>query len=164
MILGMTAFTFFHVVLSLVGILSGFVVVAGFLTAKRLNGWTALFLVTTVLTSVTGFLFPFHKFMPSHAVGIVSLLVLAVTIPALYVYHLAGPWRRTYVIGAVIALYLNVFVLIAQFFMKIPALKAMAPTQSEPPFLGAQVVVMLIFIVLGILAAKRFPAGAVHAA
>ncbi len=160
----LSAFTLFHVVLSLVGILSGFVVVGGLLNAKRLGGWTAVFLTSTALTSVTGFLFPFHKFLPSHAIGIVSLLVLAVAIPALYVFHLAGPWRRTYVIGAVIALYLNVFVLIAQFFMKIPALKALAPTQSEPTFLGTQVVVMLIFIVLGALAAKRFPAGAVHAA
>ena len=159
----LSAFTLFHVALSLVGILSGFVVMGGFLTAKRRNGWTALFLLSTVLTSVTGFLFPFHKFLPSHAIGIVSLLVLAVAIPALYVFHLAGPWRRTYVISAVITLYLNVFVLIAQFFMKIPALKALAPTQSEPPFLGTQVVVMLIFIVLGVLAAKRFPAEAVHA-
>jgi len=160
----LSAFTLFHVALSLGGILSGFVVMGGFLTAKRRNGWTALFLLSTVLTSVTGFLFPFHKFLPSHAIGIVSLLVLAVAIPALYVFHLAGPWRRTYVISAVIALYLNAFVLIAQFFMKIPALKALAPTQSEPPFLGTQVVVMLIFIVLGVLAAKRFPAEAVHAA
>ncbi len=160
----LSAFTLFHVALGLVGILSGFVVVGGFLTAKRRNSWTALFLLSTVLTSVTGFLFPFHKFLPSHAIGIVSLLVLAVAIPALYVFHVAGPWRRTYVISAVIALYLNVFVLIAQFFMKIPALKALAPTQSEPPFLNTQVVVMLIFIVLGVLAAKRFPAEAVHAA
>ena len=159
----LSPFTLFHVALSLVGILSGFVVVGGFLTAKRSNGWTALFLTTTVLTSVTGFLFPFHKFLPSHVLGIVSLLVLAVTIPALYVFHLAGPWRRTYVIGAVIALYLNVFVLIAQFFMKVPALKALAPTQSEPPFLGTQIVVMLIFVVTGVFAAKRFPAEAVRA-
>src|SRR5216683_1516267 len=164
MILGMTTFTFVHVVLSLIGILSGLVVVFGLLSGKRLDGWTALFLVTTVLTSVTGFLFPFHKFLPSHAVGIISLLVLAVTIPALYFFHLRGPWRRTYVTGAVIALYLNVFVLIAQFFMKVPALKALAPTQSERPFLGTQVVVMLIFIILGVFAAKRFPAEAVHAA
>ncbi len=163
----LTAFTLLHVALSLVGILSGFVVLAGFLTAKRSNGWTALFLTTTVLTSVTGFLFTFHKFLPSHAVGIVSLLVLAVAIPALYVFHLAGSWRLTYVIGAVIALYLNVFVLIAQqfmkvpalylnvfvliaqLFMKVPALKAPAPTQSEPPFLGTQVVVMLVLLSLG---------------
>jgi len=159
----LSAFTLFHVALSLVGIPSGFVVVGGFLTAKRSNGWTALFLVTTVLTSVTGFLFPFHKFLPSHAVGIISLLVLAVTIPALYFFHLRGPWRRTYATGAVIALYLNVFVLIAQFFMKVPALKALAPTQSERPFLGTQVVVMLVFIALGVFAAKRFPAEAVPA-
>ncbi len=160
----MTAFTFFHVMLSLVGILSGFVVVAGFLTAKRLDGWTALFLASSVLTSVTGFLFPFHKFLPSHGVGIMSSIGLAVAIFALYGRGLAGAWRRTYVVSAMIALYLNVFVLIVQLFEKVPGLKAMAPTQSEPPFLWAQVVVMLIFIVLGILAAKRFPAGAVHAA
>lgn len=161
---GLAAFTLFHVALSLVGIFTGFVVIFALLSAKYSNGWIATFLVTTAATSVTGFLFPFHRFLPSHAVGIVSLLVLAVTIPALYVFHLAGHWRWTYVIGPVIALYLNVFVLIAQFFMKIPALKALAPTQSESPFLGTQVVVMLIFIVLGFLVAKRSPAGAVHAA
>jgi hypothetical protein len=161
---GLAAFTLFHVALSLAGVLTGFVVLFALFSAKQSNGWTALFLVTTAATTVTGFLFPFHRFLPSHAVGIVSLLVLAVTIPALYVFHLAGPWRHTYIIGAVIALYLNVFVLIAQSFMKIPALKALAPTQSEPPFLGTQLVVMLIFIVLGVLAAKRFPAEAVRAA
>jgi hypothetical protein len=133
------------------------------ISAKQSNGWTGLFLGTTAATSITGFLFPFHKFLPSHAVGIVSLLVLAVAIPALYVFHLVGPWRRTYVIGAVIALYLNVFVLIAQLFMKVPALKALAPTQSEPPFLVTQIVVLLIFMVLGFLAAKHFHAEAVHA-
>src|SRR5438876_5351091 len=121
----LTAFTLFHVVLSLVGILSGFVVLAGFLSAKRRNGWTAVFLVTTVLTSVTGFLFPFHKFLPSHATGIVSLLVLAVAIPALYVFHLAGPWRLTYVIGGGIALYLYVFVLVVPVFMNFSSLKAL---------------------------------------
>jgi hypothetical protein len=161
---GLAAFTLFHVALSLVGIVTGFVVVSAFLSTKLSNGWTSVFLWTTLATSVTGFLFPFHKFMPSHALGIVSLPVLAVTIPALYVFHLAGPWRRTYVVGAVIALYLNVFVLIAQLFMKVPALKTLAPTQSEPPFLGTEVVVMLIFIVLGVLAAKRFPAEGVRAA
>ena len=160
----LTAFTVFHVLLSLAGILSGFVVLAGFLSAKRRNGWTAVFLVTTVLTSVTGFLFPFHKFLPSHAVGIVSLLVLAVTIPALYFFHLAGPCRRTYVIGAVVALYLNAFVLTAQLFAKIPALKSLAPTQSEPAFLGMQVVIMLIFIPLGVLPVKRFRAEAIQVA
>lgn len=116
-----------------------------------------------VLTSVTGFLFPF-KFLPSHATGIVSLLVLAVTIPALYFFHLAGPCRRTYVIGAVVALYLNAFVLTAQLFAKIPALKSLAPTQSEPAFLGMQVVIMLIFIPLGVLPVKRFRAEAIQVA
>ena len=161
---GLAAFTLFHVALSLVGILAGFVVLFALISAKQSNGWTATFLLTTAATSVTGFFFPFHKFLPSHGVGIVSLLVLGVTIPALYIFHLAGPWRRTYVIGAVISQYLNFFVLIAQSFMKIPALKALAPTQSEPPFLTTQVVVMLIFVVLGVLAVKRFPAEAVHAA
>jgi hypothetical protein len=160
---GLAIFTLFHVALSLVGIIAGFVVLFALISVKQSPGWTGAFLATTAATSITGFLFPFHKFLPSHAVGIVSLLVLVVTIPALYVFHLAGRWRRTYVIGAVVALYLNVFVLIAQLFMKIPALKTLAPTQTEPPFLVTQVVVMLIFIVLGFLAAKRFPAQAAHA-
>jgi hypothetical protein len=153
---GLAVFTLFHVALSVIGILAGFVVVFGLISAKHSKTWTGTFLATTAATSVTGFLFPFHKFSPSHALGIVSIFVLALTIPALYVFHLAGAWRRVYVIGAVIALYLNVFVLIAQFFMKIPALKVLAPTQSEPPFLGTQIVVMLIFIVLGVLATRRF--------
>src|ERR1700693_3975177 len=135
MILGMTTFTFVHVMLSLIGIFSGFVVVFGLLAGKRLDGWTALFLVSTVLTSVTGFLFPFHRFLPSHGVGIVSLIVLAVAILARYAFHLACAWRPISAVTAVIALYLNVFVLIAQAFQKVPALKAMAPTQSQPPSL-----------------------------
>src|SRR4029077_20169690 len=137
------------VLLSLLGILSGVVVAFGLLGGKRLDGWTALVLVTTVLTCATGFLFPFHKFLPSHGVGIVSLVVLAIAIYARYVRQLTGGWRRAYVISAVIALYLNVFVLIAQLFMKVPALKAMAPTGSEPPFLVAQLVCMALFVVLG---------------
>jgi hypothetical protein len=160
---GLAAFTLFHVVLSLVGIFTGFVLLSSLFSAKCSNGWTATFLITTAATSVTGFLFPFHKFLPSHAVGIASLFVLTVTIPALYIFHLAGQWRRTYVIGSVIALYLNVFVLIAQFFMKITALKALGPTQSDPPFLGSQVVIMLIFIALGFLAAKCFSTETVRA-
>ena len=160
---GLAVFTLFHVALSLVGIVAGLVVAFGLISAKQSKNWTSTFLVTTAATSVTGFLFPFHKFLPSHGVGILSILVLAATIPALYVFHLAGAWRRVYVIGAVIALYLNVFVLIAQFFMKIPALKALAPTQSEPPFLATQTIVMLVFIVIGVLATKRFPGQAVHA-
>jgi hypothetical protein len=164
MIFGMTTFTFVHVVISLIGILSGLVVVFGLLAAKRLDGWTALFLASTVATSVTGFLFPFHKFMPSHGVGIVSMIVLAIAILARYGLHLTGVWRRTYVISAVIALYLNVFVLIAQLFQKVPALKEKAPTQSEPPFLVSQLVVMAIFVVLAIGAAIKFRSEAVRTA
>ena len=158
MIFGMTlsTFTTVHVVLSLLGIFSGFVVLIGLLGGKRLGGLTALFLVSTVLTSVTGFLFPVDHFLPSHGVGIISLVVLAVAILARYAFHLVGTWRWIYVVGAVVALYLNVFVLIAQAFLKVTALKAMAPTQSEPPFLIAQLVVTALFIALGIAAAKRF--------
>src|SRR3981189_365082 len=156
MIFGMTTFTFVHVVLSLIGIFSGLIVLFGLFAAKRLDGWTATFLVTTLATSVTGFLFPFHRFLPSHAVGIVSLVVLAVAILARYAFHLAGAWRRTYVVSAMIALYLNVFVLIAQAFQKVPPLKAMAPMQSEPPFLVTQLVDMVFFVVFPIVAARRF--------
>jgi hypothetical protein len=154
MILG--AFTLFHVLLSLAGIISGFVVAFGLLTAKRLEGWTAVFLWTTVATSATGFLFPFHRFLPSHALGILSLIVLAVAFYARYTRQLAGAWRRTYAVTAMIALYLNVFVLVAQLFMKVPALKALAPTQSEPPFKMTQLVVLAIFVVLGVFATLRF--------
>jgi hypothetical protein len=152
----LSALTIFHVVLSLVGIGSGFVVLAGLLSAKRLDGWTSLFLTTTVATSVTGFFFPVHKFLPSHAIGILSLFVLAIAILARYRFQLLGGWRKTYVISAVIALYLNVFVLIAQLFMKVPSLTALAPTQSEPPFLLSQLVVLLCFVGLGIRAASKF--------
>jgi len=156
MIFGMTTFTLVHVAISLVGILSGVVVAFGLLAGKRFDGWTALFLVTTVLTSVTGFFFPFEGFKPSYVVGAISLVVLALAILARYRRHFAGGWRRTYVISAVIALYLNVFVLVVQLFEKVPTLKAMAPRQSEPPFVVTQVVIMAIFVGLGIAAAKRF--------
>ena len=158
MILGMSTatHTFLHVLISLIGIGSGLVVMVGFITGKRLDTLTAVFLTTTVLTSVTGFGFPFDHLLPSHKLGIISLVVLAIAIPARYVFHLAGSWRWIYVVGASMALYLNVFVLIAQLFMKVPALKALAPTQSEPPFLVAQILVLLIFVGLTILAAKRF--------
>jgi hypothetical protein len=151
-----TALTLVHVVLSLAGIGSGFIVVFGLIAAKRLDGLTALFLATTVATSLTGFLFPFHKLLPSHVVGIVSLVVLAIAILARYARHLTGAWRWIYAANVVIGLYLNVFVLVAQAFQKVPTLKAMAPTQSEAPFVVAQVVVMALFVVLGILAVKRF--------
>jgi hypothetical protein len=150
------AFTQFHVALSLVGIVSGSIVLYGLLTSNRMPRMTLLFLVTTVLTSVTGFFFQRDHIMPSHIVGIISLVFLAVTILALYTYRLRGPWRAVYVIGAVISLYLNVFVLVVQSFLKVPALHAFAPNGNEPPFAIAQGCVLLVFIVLGVLAAKRF--------
>jgi len=158
MIFGMTTstFTLVHVVISLVGIASGLVVVFGLLTGKRLDGWTALFLATTVATSVTGFGFPFDHLLPSHKVGIISLVVLAVAILARYAFHLIGAWRRIYVISAVAALYLNVFVAVVQAFLKVPALHALAPKQTEPPFLVTQLVVLVLFVVIAIMAAKRF--------
>jgi len=158
MILGMSTstFTLVHVVLSLVGIFAGLVVVFGMFGSKKLDGWTALFLATTVLTSVTGFFFPFDKILPSHIVGIISLVVLALAILALYALHLAGPWRWIYVVSAVLALYLNVFVGVAQAFQKLPFLASLAPTQSEPPFLIAQAVVLVIFVGLGIAAVRAF--------
>jgi hypothetical protein len=152
----MDALTLVHVVLSLAGIVAGFIVIFGLLAAKRLAGWTALFLVTTVATSLTAFLFPFHKLLPSHVVGIISLVVLAFAIVARYARHLVGSWRWVYAVSAVAALYLNVFVLVAQAFQKVPALKAMAPTQSEPPFAVAQLVVLALFVVIGVLAVKKF--------
>lgn len=157
MILGMTTSTFtLHVLLSLAGIGTGFIVVYGLLTGKRLDGWTVIFLATTVSTSLTGFLFPVEHILPSHIVGIISLVVLAVAIVARYALHLANAWRWIYVVCAVLALYLNSFVAVVQSFLKVPALRALAPTQKEPPFLVAQLAVMAIFIVLGILSVKRF--------
>lgn len=158
MILGMTTstFTLVHVLISLVGIASGFVVIYGLLTEKRLDGWTAIFLVTTVLTSATGFLFPVEHILPSHIVGVISLAVLAVALVARYARHMEHSWRWIYVVCAVLALYLNVFVAVVQSFLKIPALHALAPTQKEPPFLVAQLLVMAIFVAIGIFAVKRF--------
>lgn len=150
------AFTLFHVVLSLIAIGAGFVVAYGLLASKSLDGWTAWFLTTTVATSATGFLFPFHGFLPSYGVGAVSLIVLAIAILARYRYGLAGGWSRTYAITAMIGLYLNVFVLIVQLFRKVPALEALAPTQSEPPFQIAQFAVLLAFAALGIRATMKF--------
>ncbi len=152
----MDTFTLVHVIISLIGIGSGLVVMIGLLTGRRLNGWTALFLASTVATSVTGFFFPFHGFTPAIAVGIISLLLLAVAIFARYGRRLAGAWRWIYVVTAMVALYLNVFVLIVQLFQKVPALKALAPTQSEPPFLVTQLFALALFVVLTIVAAIKF--------
>jgi hypothetical protein len=158
MIWGLTieTFTRFHVLVSLVGIASGFIVLFGLLARKRLDGWTVFFLATTAATSITGFAFPIDHLLPSHKVGVVSLVVLVVAIVARYGRHLAGAWRRIYVVCAAIALYLNVFVGVVQAFMKVPALNALAPHQTEPPFLIAQLVVLLLFVVLTVAAARRF--------
>src|SRR5579862_9811917 len=148
MSLGLEIFTLFHVLLSLIVIGSGLVVAVWLTKSKLLAGWNAWFLVTTIATSVTGFLFPFHKLLPSHVLGIMSLMVLAIAVFALYGRRLVGGWRRTYAITAMIALYFNVFVLVAQLFQKVPTLKALAPTQSEAPFKVAQVIVLVAFVLL----------------
>jgi len=158
MVLGMSlaTFTLVHVLISLIGIFSGLIVAYGLLAAKPLNGSTATFLTTTVLTSLTGFLFPVEHLLPSHIVGIISLVVLALAIFARYGGHLAGSWRWIYVVTALVALYLNCLVAVVQSFMKISALKALAPTRKEPPFLIAQIALMVLFIVLGIFAVRNF--------
>ena len=153
---GLAIFTMFHVTISLIAIGSGFVVLFGLLKGKEFPGWTETFLATTVATSVTGFMFPVHHFMPSHAVGIISLIVLSLALFARYRRRLEGAWGPVYVITAMIALYLNVFVLVAQAFMKIPALKSLAPTGSEPPFAISQLAVLVSFIALTVVAAIRF--------
>ena len=160
MVLGMSlsAFTMVHVIISLIGIVSGFIVLFGLFGSHRLPGMTALFLITTILTSVTGFLFPFDKLLPSHMVGIVSLIVLAIACFALYVMKLSGPWRWIYTLTAMIALYLNVFVLVIQSFLKIGPLHALAPSvpPSEPPFAVVQGIVLVFFIIAIIGAVRRF--------
>ena len=156
----LTLFTLAHVVISLAGILAGIPVLFGLLTHRQFDRWNLVFLATTVSTSATGFLFPVQHFMPSHAVGIISLVVLAAAIFARYARHLNGPWRKVYTIGAVLALYLNVFVAIVQAFLKTPALKALAPTQTELPFKATQLAVLALFIALGVVATVRFHAKA----
>jgi hypothetical protein len=157
--MGMSTFTAIHVALSLVGIASGLVAVAGMLKSNLLTGWTLLFLATTVATSVTGFGFHREQLLPSHIVGIISLVLLAVAILALYVFALRGAWRRIYVVTAVASLYLNVFVLIVQGFLKVPALHALAPTQNDPPFAIAQGIALIAFIAIGTAAARKFRPG-----
>jgi hypothetical protein len=158
MILGLStaSFTLFHVVLSLIGIVSGLVVVFGMWGAKRLDGWTALFLATTVATSVSGFLFHSAKFGPPHVIGLLSLLLLVLAILARYSYQLAGSWRWIYVLTAMLSLYFNVFVGVVQAFQKLPLLQPLAPTGSEPPFVIAQALVLIVFGVFTVLALKRF--------
>jgi hypothetical protein len=162
MILGLStpAFTLLHVLLSLVGIGSGAIVLAKMIAGRKLDSWKSwntAFLVTTIATSATGFPFPGPGLDPAKVVGVISLIALAIALFALYRSHLAGPWRLAYIVSAVFAFYLNVFVAVAQAFQKIPALHALAPTQAEPPFLVAQTVVLVAFVVLGYLATRRFP-------
>jgi len=158
MILGMStaSFTLLHVVLSLIGIGSGLVVVVGMWAAKPLNGWTALFLATTVLTNVTGFLFHSAHFGPPHVIGLLSLLLLVLAILARYSYHMQASWRWVYVVSAVLALYFNVFVAVVQAFQKLPLLQPLAPTGTEPPFAITQALVLAVFGAFTVVALKRF--------
>jgi hypothetical protein len=149
-------YTIIHTLISLVAIFTGFVVLFGLLSGKRRDGWTKWFLITAVATTVTGFFFPFHGFTPAFGLGLISLPVLALTIYALYSRQLTGHWRWIYAVGASLTLYFNVFVAIVQSFEKIPALKAMTPTQSEPPFKLTQLVVLALFVVITLVAAIRF--------
>jgi hypothetical protein len=145
-----------HVALSLIGIVSGFIVLYGLLAARPSGAWTAIFLVTTILTSLTGFPLAPYGFDPARAVGVISLVLLAAAVISLYAFRLAGPWRWIYIVAATMALYLNVFVGVTQAFQKLPFLQPVAPTQSEPPFVVAQLVVLAAFIALGVLAVRRF--------
>lgn len=145
-----------HVALSLIGIVAGLIVLYGLLAGRALGGWTALFLLTTILTSVTGFPLPPFGLDPPRMVGILSLILLAIAVGAYYAFHLAGAWRWVYVVTAMVALYLNCFVAVIQSFAKIPSLHALAPTQSEPPFLIAQIVLLALFVVLGFVSVRKF--------
>jgi hypothetical protein len=160
MVIGMSLanFTMVHVIISLIGIVSGIIVMFGMLGSKRMPGLTAIFLLSTILTSATGFGFPFTQLLPSHMVGILSLVLLAIACIALYAMRLAGPWRWIYVVTALASLYLNVFVGVIQAFLKIPTLHALAPSvpPSEPPFAVIQGLVLLFFVIVIIGAWRRF--------
>jgi hypothetical protein len=158
MIIGMSVstFTLLHVLISLVGIVAGLLAMIGWLNSDPSRIPTAIFLTATILTSVSGFLFPFSKLLPSHIVGVISLPILAVATFALYGRQLSGVWRPIYTVTAMLSLYLNVFVLVVQAFLKIPPLKALAPTQTEPAFLVAQGSAFLLFFVLALLTTVRF--------
>jgi len=158
MILGMSiaTFTTLHVVISLLAIGAGVVVLLGMIANRRLDGWTAVFLATTVLTSVTGFGFPIEKVTPGIIVGTISLVVLLIAIVARYAFGMNAGWRPAYLVTALVAQWLNVFVLVVQLFQKVTALHALAPNGSEPPFMIAQTVVMVVFIIVGIAALRRF--------
>ncbi len=152
----MDTFTQVHVALSLVGTFTGLIVLAGLLRSQRMSGWTAWFLITTVLASVTGFFFPFKGVTPAIFLGILSLIMLAIAIVARYSFQLSGAWRWIYVVSAIVALYFNCFVLVVQSFLHIPALHVLAPKGSEPPFAITQGIVLLLFLLGGIFAVRRF--------
>jgi Flp pilus assembly pilin Flp len=154
--MSLATFTLLHVLISLIGIVAGLVAMTRWLKSDWSKVPTAIFLATTILTSVTGFLFPFSKLLPSHIVGMISLVMLAVATFALYGRQLSGVWRPIYTVTATLSLYLNVFVLIVQSFLKIPILKAWAPTQTEPAFLIAQGSAFLVFLILAILITAKF--------
>lgn len=160
MVLGMSlaTFTLVHVIISLIGIVSGIIVMFGMLGARRMPGLTAIFLLTTILTSATGFLFPFTKILPSHIISALSLVLLAIACIALYGMKLSGAWRWIYALTALVSLYFNVFVLIIQSFLKIPVLHALAPSvpPSEPPFAAVQGIVLLFFVIVIVGAIRRF--------
>jgi hypothetical protein len=158
MVLGMSipAFTLLHVIITLIAIGSGLMIVGGMFASHRLPGTSALFWLTTILSSVTGFLFPIHGFTPALGVGIVACAVLAIALFAYYAKRLMGAWRWIYVITAIISLYFNVFVLVVQSFVKVAALNALAPTQTEPPFEIAQAGVLAIFVLIGLIAVIKF--------
>jgi hypothetical protein len=156
MILTLQAYTIFHVVISLIAIIAGLIVLHGWLTDRRLDGWTLIFLLFTLATSVTGFFFPFNGFTPAIGTGILSVVVLLAAFAALYAFHLEGSWRWIYLVSAAIALYLNVFVLIIQAFLKVPALHALAPNGNEPPFAIVQGIVLVLFVIGGFLAVRRY--------
>jgi hypothetical protein len=154
--LGLDTFTWIHTIISLIALASGIVVALGIAGSRTLGAWSAIFLITAVATSATGFGFPFDHFLPSHWLGVLSLIVLALAILARYVFHYAGAWRWLYVLGVVLAVYFDAFVAIVQAFGKIPSLNALAPTQSEPPFVVAQVVALAAFAIIACLGFLRF--------
>ena len=158
MVFGMSlaTYTTIHVIISLIGIGTGLIVLFGLLKGRLLSPWNGIFLLTTILTSVTGFFFPFTKVTPGIILGVLSLIALAIALLALYSGHLKGGWRTTYVVGAIIALYFNLFVLIAQIFEKVPAIHALAPTGTEAPFKIAQLLLLIVTIILITIAARKF--------
>jgi hypothetical protein len=157
MIFEITTFTLIHTLISVVAITAGLVVMGGLMAERRLDGWIGLFLVTTALTSITGFGFPFTSLIASHYIGVISLIVLLPVLYARYRKHLIGSWRGVFVVGTALTLYLNFFVLIVQLFRRVPALLVSAPKQTEPPFVVTQILVLVLFGVLSVAAFRKFP-------